>query len=133
MSPEKQEELLSLFPRLFRDRTSLSGGNGWYPIILRCLGQIDGASKQAGLEEERYPVVVQIKEKFGAARLYCERGPEVIDDFIQELEETSLSTCEDCGVRKDQDPSISSEVISEKRQWLKTLCKPCREKRTKER
>jgi hypothetical protein len=64
-------------------------------------------------ERENLPVIVQVKEKFGTLRFYCDGvvNPE-IDAYIQFAESMSRKMCEVCG----NPGSIRTGG------WLKTLC-----------
>lgn len=65
--------------------------------------------------------VSQVKEKFGGLRFYCESdGAPGIYDRIQEAEDESFKTCEECGAPgRPRDWS-----------WIKTLCDKCAEVRS---
>jgi len=124
---ETSDTLPSLFPSLFRNHYECQIGSGWISIAIRCLGQIEGAARQVGLKGEEFPLVVCVKEKFGALRIYHERGPFLLYRFTEEAEKASLSICEDCGISGNEDPTVSLETISPGRiSWLKTLCQACR-------
>ena len=47
--------------------------------------------------EERIPVAVQVKEKFGGLRFYIDRGTDKHYDYITFAESMSYRTCEMCG------------------------------------
>lgn len=85
--------------------------------------------------------VLQVKEKFGGLRFYIggdKDAPFDIDHLIAAAEEASHKTCEDCGERgqtleKREDGGIRwvNKVTtgpSETSNWLRSLCKGCREK-----
>lgn len=60
-------------------------------------------------------VVAQVKEKFGGLRFYIGSGDSKIWDRIQEAENESYRTCEDCG-----------DLGKPRRGgWIKTLCDKC--------
>ena len=85
----------------------IKNGNGEYPV------------------EMDFPVVRQIKEKFGTLRVYLEGYDNVISEVTNFAECMSITTCEECG------------NIGELRKfkWIKTLCDPCaviREQKVKE-
>lgn len=56
---------------------------------------------------------VQIKEKFGSLRLYCDTTP----DIISIIETASHTMCEECGSTREIGITSSG--------WIKTLCKEC--------
>jgi len=83
----------------------LSVGIGWFPIIKRLSEQLDEIATRHGLSEDKWPRVVQVKEKFGQLR-YVLRGGEgthgtpVWAEIVaakNAAETESLSVCERCG------------------------------------
>ena len=63
-----------------------------------------------------HPRACQLKEKFGALRLYMTSQTEAMEAIIREAEERSAITCEVCG----QSGKISG------RGWSSCLCDECR-------
>lgn len=94
-------------------------GDGW-------LGIIEELCKQL----EPYPVkFAQIKEKFGALRVYLDDLEEMTKEQQQAVsaamdaaEELSSKTCEVCG---------AAEAKIDGPGWLRCLCAKCREERHK--
>jgi hypothetical protein len=82
-------------PSFMRDRIeALKNGNGNWP------------------EEMEFPVVQQVKEKFGTLNVYVKGWDERIQDLISFAEAMSATTCEECGnVGKTRGGN-----------WIKTLC-----------
>jgi hypothetical protein len=84
---------------------------GWYPLIVqldRDLAQLDPSY-----------VVLQVKEKFGALRLYFESAPEVtgaMQALVNRATEASRGICELCGA-----PGMLMEDCLR----VKTLCPKC--------
>jgi hypothetical protein len=82
-----------------------SVGNGWdhlvQPLIDHC-------------EKNNIPIA-QIKEKFGGLRFYLDTAlnTDPIWGMIDEAEQRSLSTCEECG-----EPGTRKRIGG----WLKTVC-----------
>jgi len=78
---------------------------------------------------DRLPEVVtvsQVKEKFGALRIYywassLISGPENVEDIVSEIEHRSAEVCERCG--RPGRPRAGG--------WINTLCDECAEKREK--
>ncbi len=64
------------------------------------------------------PRVAQIKEKFGALRIYINNTNEEIEKLVRKAESASAKTCEYCGKEGKQNGSGY---------WLKTLCVSCGE------
>lgn len=92
---------------------------GWYALIVETDAQL------AALDPDY--VVLQVKEKFGALRYYCQPSgddpaPEVcdaLDAITDEAERKSATICERCG-----QPGRLSDFAGR----LKTLCQRCAEK-----
>ena len=96
-------------------------GDGWLPIIIELLDQLDDIAK--GLYE-----VKQIKEKFGGLRFYLIPLDIDIETWFQmralvkDAEDKAWKTCEECGM-------LGAETTEDIKGWLKTLCKSCHQKR----
>jgi hypothetical protein len=70
---------------------------GWHPMILEALAKID---KIVGGDAEKF-LIRQIKEKFGEMRFYFSADDDVraqIAAIVEEIEESSRTVCEVCGV-----------------------------------
>ena len=100
--------------------------DGWYNIIKELLLKI---KKICGVRGVEYPIITQIKEKFGILRVYYsfaegeedhpyyeEVGKE-IHDAIHDAVEVSKVSCEVCGA-----PGILKTINRPIGIWLKTLC-----------
>ena len=88
-------------------------GPGWYGLVAKLIGLIHNHVKSNNCYRERlqkrndhnvpvpeymeYPQIVQIKEKFGALRFYCDGGDQYINGVIDMAESMSTSICEQCG------------------------------------
>ncbi len=105
-----------------------SGWKGLYePLIELC--------------EVRGITILQVKEKFGGLRFYTSGG-DSIDKLIDAAEAHSFHVCEDCGedgiegfdyfVMGKTTPIFKATRGPEtpSGRWIKTLCEPCRAKRT---
>jgi hypothetical protein len=93
------------------DRAMLEAwvGDGWRPIVIEAFNKIE--SLLPGYE------IIQIKEKFGGLRFYCENsGDEEVAAIIKEAEDRCWKTCENCG---------STIGVTTWGSWIKTLCKTC--------
>lgn len=92
---------------------------GWYALV------VDTDAQLAALDPDY--VVLQVKEKFGALRYYCQPSgedpaPEVcdaLDAITDEAERRSATICERCG-----QPGRLADFAGR----LKTLCQRCAEK-----
>lgn len=79
-------------------------GGGWCDIVNRLIDDL----LAIGWDGQIY----QVKEKFGGLRFYIGEGTKEIFDRIDQAEEESERTCEQCGK-----PGVLREGG-----WLKTLC-----------
>jgi hypothetical protein len=79
-----------------------SVGEGWHDLVRGFFQACDDAKVE----------VAQVKEKFGALRIYTNGAPEYIMDLANELEVRSTKICEVCGERGK--PRSGG--------WVKTLC-----------
>jgi hypothetical protein len=68
--------------------------NGWLPLLEDLFLRMENIVKKQNLINFW---VVQIKEKLGDLRVYCENASSEMDNLIREYEEKSLETCELCG------------------------------------
>jgi hypothetical protein len=108
MNSENTAWLRSRFPSLYRpmflDRTLVDGpmlpdcfifecGDGWLALLYRLSRTIATHAKSAGLD----PIATQVKEKYGALRVYVESGDEEIERLIDAAEIESTLLCEVCG------------------------------------
>lgn len=64
--------------------------------------------------------ITQVKEKFGSLRVYTDYPFAGVHERLIKAEDDSLFICESCG------NGGKRAAISSKRQWIKTLCDPCR-------
>ncbi len=147
MDKEKTEKMLADFPILYRQYTwdmtrtcmcwGFSHGNGWESIIRDLSTSINAivetmspkdtscetcGSEASGHEEDHefvpnFPVVVQVKEKFGTLRFYMDHATPEMNAMISKAEAKSAVTCEQCG----ETGSLRSGG------WMRTLCDPCDE------
>ena len=145
MKQELEQKLYKDFPEIFKYVTDLklnhriiSGldcGNGWYKLINRLCGYVQGMIDRNPPMINQQMRVRQIKEKYGGLRFHYEwvvikdrKIPGVFDiktnldgcvDFAMNMSEM---ICEECG--------SSEGVNKEVNGWWSTQCKTCREKDT---
>jgi len=131
-----EKHLVKTYPKLFRDmygdpkKTCMawgcSCGDGWF-FLLNTLCDaiqyhIDQAAKwkKLGVEQDEVPQVVfhQIKEKFGALRIYYEGGDDYIRNAISFAEYQSHYICENCG-------QFDQFVGRTDKGWIQSLCIFC--------
>jgi hypothetical protein len=121
MSPELQQKLFAEFPTLFEHRSNrmypmafgIEHGDGWYGILRAACFLIARHDAKKSQPEFRF---TQVKEKFGALRLYNEGFDDYTDGVIKMAESMSAVTCEQCG----------SPGTQNKGGWISTLCEGCR-------
>jgi hypothetical protein len=97
--------LIKEFPELYINmygseyKTCLSCGletpNGWNNIIYELSKKIYNHAKENRLYP--FPVVEQVKEKFGSLRYYISDSDKTIDSFIRYAEHLSETACFKCG------------------------------------
>lgn len=129
MTPEKEQQIYDIAPRLFGDlesqRKAFSQGemhkpialgidcdDGWFQIIFDCAKKIEAEIQKTKARSIR---AFQIKEKFGGLRFYLSSETDSISKIIREAERASLQTCELCGEKGE--PRSGP--------WIKTLCDGC--------
>ena len=75
---------------------------------------IDEAKKLMEEAEEKIPVAVQVKEKFGGLRFYLDRATEQQYNYVTFAESMSYRTCEVCGDSGDYYTDGWHQVLCEK-------------------
>jgi len=125
MNEKNTIKLIKDFPSLYRgaDKPPTESlmcfgfecGDGWFNLIYELSRKIS----EHGTNCE----VIQVKEKFGGLRFYVCNGTDKIFDLIDEYEDMSYKTCENCG--------STDNVTQTKTGWIKTLCKECMNKEFK--
>ena len=103
MTPERETELYSTHPRLLIYRPGqgenlpmqfgIECGDGWHSLIDCLLGFAQYRAAQTRVQ----PVVLQIKEKLGALRVYWRGADDVVRDLTRLAEDLSEAICECCG------------------------------------
>ena len=72
-------------------------GDGWFDLIDRLCGTIQGYIDQNPHLELKQVTVDQVKEKFGTLRFYTTGGDRLTDGMIWFAEAMSGKICETCG------------------------------------
>lgn len=137
MNEANTKKLYTDFPRLYRDATNQRSmmkfcfdcNDGWFDLVYKLSSDIEAEAKNLNFDPDSgsWPCAMQVKEKFGTLRFYCEVGeakdelvPEVVAELIsfrplpsnttiraliKEAEIKSATICEGCGcpskLRKD--------------------------------
>jgi hypothetical protein len=109
--------LLESFPRLYRKGGMFRGfecGDGWHRIIygLSAAVEVIAGHRGVGPDSDQWPLVQQVKEKFGGLRFYLWNANDEMGKLVEEAERRSLKTCEECGQ--------AGRVRN--RSWVRTLC-----------
>jgi hypothetical protein len=109
------ELLFKKYPDLFRERHlppsetcmcwGIACGEGWCQLIDDLCCNLHNLFIKAGLSGDRYPVVVQVKEKYATLRFYLKFKDNTADKVVMEeayalicaAETKSSKTCEVCG------------------------------------
>lgn len=121
MSPDKEKELISIYPQLFSEldgkhAISLFGfecDDGWFELLKECIQGIKAVCERDGLDIKAH----QVKEKFAHLRFYLSNYTEALSLVIENAEKKSSETCEVCGA-----PGKIEDVRAH---WWQTLCKNC--------
>lgn len=108
------------FPVLFRKNREMAMGDGWYQIVydLASAIQIEAQKACIPMNSDQYPMVVQVKEKFGTLRFYMYGANEAMRALIDVAEEKTYTVCETCGEPGEMRPGT----------WYRVSCDVCEEK-----
>lgn len=127
MDNELQQKIFEAFPHLYRNRHlsmketcmcwGITCGNGWFDLLYKLSSDIDEHLKYCSQAFRDEFAVEQVKEKFGTLRFYTTITNDAIEQFIDEAEEASYYTCEDCG--------DTNTAKIRKGGWIRTLCDSC--------
>lgn len=131
MNNANTKKLFADFPKLYRhaenSRSAMQFGfecgDGWFDLVYQLSNDIEAEAKKLGIDpqSEAWPRALQVKEKFGTLKFYCDAGeptpagglePEqaggllslrpwpgiqTIRALIANAEKQSAKNCEDCG------------------------------------
>ncbi len=98
-------------------------GDGWHRMIYDLSAAVEASARHRGVDpdSDEWPLVQQVKEKYGGLRSYLWNANEEIGKLVEEAERQSLRTCEQCGqAGRVRDGS-----------WVHTLCDQCERERAK--
>lgn len=125
MTPERENALYSTHPRLLVHRPGrgqhlpmhfgIQCGDGWWHLVDRLLNRAQVHADERGFQ----PVVLQIKEKQGALRVYWRDADEFIRGMTWFAEDLSASICEVCG--------LPGTLVTNRRGGRRTRCEPHRD------
>jgi hypothetical protein len=110
MDKSKSGKLFIRCPTIYRYRTERTErgliwfgfecNSGWFEIIYQLSIRIEDIAqklKNADEEDDKLPLVIQVKEKFNTLRFYVRNTSPNIQNLISEAEAQSSQTCEKCG------------------------------------
>lgn len=97
------------YPKLYKHNITFECHHGWAKIIDNLSRDLEKLIDDD--MEECY--AVQVKEKYGALRLYMSCETDKMSDLIEKAEDLSIHTCEVCG-----EPG----QLMSKFRWLFTRC-----------
>jgi hypothetical protein len=116
MSPEKTDQLHSIFPEIFqRDHdipTFFECSDGWFDLLKDLIEEIKGICQKDNL----HICVTQVKEKYGTLRFYLSEETDEISSLVLKAQRKSASICEQCG---------KSGVLRRPRYWMFVSCDEC--------
>ena len=123
MSPENTQRLYRRFPHLYRFGIEEKGcmcfgictGDGWFDLLYRLSQEITEECDRLGLMPGMpgYPVVVQVKEKFGTLRFYL-RATEPTTEQPEFTEAEILSIIKGAGAGHDKMVQLEAEADAAK-------------------
>lgn len=121
MNKKNTLKLFTDFPKLYagKDKSLMESlmpfgfecGDGWFNLIYELSDKLSKIDPECE--------ALQVKEKFAGLRFYVTGTTEEGWKLIDEYEEKSYSTCEDCGDTKTAKLREGG--------WLVTLCDQCNE------
>lgn len=136
MNEKLDKYLCEKYPKIFVERRlpvseSCMGrgfecGNGWFYLIDSLCHSIqeyiDGSNKypQEGKAAIPQMVFTQVKEKFGALRIYYTGGDDYCSGLLDMAECMSYRMCENCG-------TFGKDVGRVEKGWIQSLCTECAE------
>ena len=107
-------ELPKKYPSLFKnDSFHFECGNGWYELLDVLCKRIEHWECRGSIPRTDFEFT-QIKEKFGALRIYCNYADDLIYGLIDMTEAMSTRICEECGNPGRMMPTHTG--------WLYTAC-----------
>jgi len=106
MNRKFQTLLFRKFPLLYnKDAASrrfagFEVADGWFELIHNLSSKLEALILKLQQEnpDEPLPCVVQVKEKFGTLRFYLSSSTDEMESLINEAEELSSRTCDQCGL-----------------------------------
>ncbi len=129
MSPKNTKHLFDQYPRLYRGRFEsiqinlmrfgFECADGWFDILDRLSKKLEEIARKEDRNEDKWPITIQVKEKFGTLRYSFGYASEDMNQAKLAACKETWNTCEDCG----QDGKKCYKGM-----WERTQCKSCAEK-----
>jgi hypothetical protein len=124
MSPEKEKELIDIYPDLFDEKFfCFECHDGWFELLKKLITQIKQFCESPQFENpltiDDKPLelkVTQIKEKYGTLRFYTNYFNSFIETVVEEACHSSKTTCEVCG---------NPGTLTRKNFYWSVRCKDC--------
>lgn len=123
MEDDLLNQYKSKYPLFLSKIEYISIKPGWYPLINTVFKAIEFHLKTFPPEINHLYHAIQIKEKFGTLRIYCDMTTSVIDGIIYLAEELSSHICELCASMNATQHTV--------KHYIMTLCPDCQVKRIK--
>jgi hypothetical protein len=118
------DDIIINCPRVFSHLKHIECEPGWHKLISSLSSIIESHIEYSIPDDIKDEIfALQIKEKFGGLRFYLNHSDPYINGAIRMAEEMSFTICTNCG--------NPPEKIKNQSSWIRTLCKPCFEKRIK--
>ena len=121
MNEKLTNYLYETYPEIIPENFYFECGDGWFLILNAAFKEMKKIKSMSKFENAPYPRVAQIKEKFGAMRLYIDpldAGREywdAINSIVTMAETLSSRTCESCG----------RAGFPRGERWIKCHCRWC--------
>jgi len=137
MNKVLDDYLCKKYPKIFAERKlspresclgrGFECGNGWMPLIdslcHNIQTHIDGHNKYLQKGEKIIPqfIATQVKEKFGALRIYHDGGDDYCRGLVDMAASWSWNACELCG-------KGGKRHVGHTKGWIGSICDECSEK-----
>jgi ribosomal protein L37AE/L43A len=116
---EKRKNEPKVEPKWPYELFGIECGDGWKKLYQPIVDAVVEHNLKQEKEEDKIEIH-QIKEKFGALRIFLSKYTSELRDMIDEAEEMSYNTCEVCG------KYIKKPIVEN--HWIYPECKECHEK-----
>ncbi len=123
MDIELEDKLVKAFPNLFSRIREIAAvekqffgcacGDGWFTLVYSVCALMNGHTTSAAYKGPAVKIL-QIKEKFGALRIYYEGGDDYINGAVDLAEMLSTKICDVTGA--------PGTLCRKPSGWLQTLC-----------